>query len=219
MTRKKKEPEWITPDDVIVLEKEKRDKANEYRKKLQRGKREAAGSKKVVGPGSSPKNPMKMMSSDNMPDCGNIVSDAMASLKWLNQPPDTVEELAERFNAYFMKCAELSRVPTITGLAVAAGVEPKELNAWENETRRPGSGFSDVVKHAKTTVRYILESVAVAGKMPPVVYIFMGKNYFGMSDKVEQEISVKNPLTEIETGEELQKRIAESIPADFEEEE
>ena len=105
-------------------------------------------------------------------------------------------------------------MPTITGLAVTAGVDVQTLGAWEKQKSRAGSGFDDVVKHAKEYVRYLLEVQAADGKLPQVVYIFMGKNYFGMSDKVEQEIDIKNALTNIETGPDLQRRIAESIPAE-----
>lgn len=218
MATKEKVEEYISAEDIPAMEKALRDKRNADRKAGQMERRRKAGSK--VGKkgnarkGSSEMNPLKLMSTDNQEANVEQIVKAMSGIRWLNQPPDTAEELAERFNEYFLECARIGRVPTITGLAVTAGVDVQTLGAWEKQKSRAGSGFDDVVKHAKEYVRYLLEVQAADGKLPQVVYIFMGKNYFGMSDKVEQEIDIKNALTNIETGPDLQRRIAESIPAE-----
>ena len=195
--RKEKVEEYISAEDIPAMEKALRDKRNADRKEGQMERRRKAGSK--VGKkgntrkGSSEMNPLKLMSTDNQEANVEQIVKAMSGMRWLDQPPDTAEELAERFNEYFLECARIGRVPTITGLAVTAGVDVQTLGAWEKQKYRAGSGFDDVVKHAKEYVRYLLEVQAADGKLPQVVYIFMGKNYFGMSDKLNRKLKSKMP--------------------------
>lgn len=210
----RKKGEFVDLDDIMDMEKEERRRSREYVR--ERAEKKSGGKNRKPGTGRSPNSPCLLKSPDNIVGDDNFVADAMSGVRWLNQPPETAEELAERFNAYFYKCGEVGRVPSVAGLAVTAGVTVKTLNRWQNQEVRAGSGIGEVVEKAKTYVRYVLEQIAIDGKMPPVVYIFMGKNYFGMSDKVEQEITVHNPLTEIESGDALKERIAASIPTEFE---
>ncbi|MFR2406264.1 MAG: hypothetical protein ACLS76_14045, partial [Eubacterium callanderi] len=98
MATKEKVEEYISAEDIPAMEKALRDKRNEDRKAGQMERRRKAGSK--VGKkgnarkGSSEMNPLKLMSTDNQEANVEQIVKAMSGIRWLNQPPDTAEELA-----------------------------------------------------------------------------------------------------------------------------
>ena len=55
------------------------------------------------------------------------------------------------------------------------------------------------------------EMVTADGKLNPVTSIFWQKNFDDMKDRREQEIMVKDPLGEVKTKEEIQKKYADII--------
>ena len=73
--------------------------------------------------------------------------------------------------------------PTIDGCAMALGISRDTLNNWENG--ESGSFKLDSAKKAKYLVKVFMEASTMEGKLNPIVWMFYGKNYFGMSDKQE----------------------------------
>ena len=96
------------------------------------------------------------------------------------------EELAERFNAYFHKCAETGQIPTVEEMAMYTGYA--QSTVWDWETGRRG-GFSpqtaDIVKKAKEYLKTFDAKLVISGMENPIVYFFRAKNYYSMSDKQE----------------------------------
>lgn len=146
-------------------------------------------------------------------DPGDMMA-ADACVNWKSEPCTDPEELLVKYDGYFKRCLEYGVRPTVEGLAITAGVSRKTLNEWERGITRAGSGLSDVVKKAKSYVNYMLATLASTGKVQPVFFIFYAKNHFGYVDKVEHEVTSSNPLNDIESGPELQKRINDSIAID-----
>ncbi|MEG1106918.1 MAG: MerR family transcriptional regulator [Eubacterium sp.] len=141
---------------------------------------------------------------------------ATACVNWKNDPCSDPEELILKFDEYFRRCIKYGIRPTVEGLYITAGVSADTFNKWERNISRANSGLAECIKKAKRYVNYVLASMASTGKVQPLFFIFYAKNHFGYVDKVEHVIAESNPLLEIESGLDLQKRISESIVIDEE---
>lgn len=108
----------------------------------------------------------------------------------------TPQELADRFEQLFETCVENGFMPNVEMLAIASGINRRDL--WEIETglSHKGSGMGDIIKEAKELIAATEGQMALAGDINATTYIFRGKNFFGMVDK--QEVVV-TPNTKLET--------------------
>lgn len=126
---------------------------------------------------------------------------------------DSVEKLETELLDYFELCDKTNTVPTITAIATWLHCNRDTIYAHANNSNSP---FSDVLKNVINVCHTALENGAVDGKVNSVVYIFMGKNYFSLTDTKDITISAQNDratITSSETMEALQKQIEEeSIP-------
>ena len=118
---------------------------------------------------------------------------------------DAVEQ---RCSEYFEYCRAAGERPLIEGLAVAIGVDIRTLSDWELKKSRngPGSRRSEIIKKAKNLVKYLLAQMAVNNKIYPNVWIFYGKNYFGMKDEQEIVVTPNSGQTPEITAEEIAAR-------------
>ena len=103
--------------------------------------------------------------------------------------PDAVHE---RLVEYFKIYGEADLKPTVAGMAMALGVDRRRL--WEIKTGTSVGGHTplqlpaetlDLVKKAYDILETSMENYANAGKINPVMAIFMMKNHFGYQDKTE----------------------------------
>ena len=103
--------------------------------------------------------------------------------------PDAVRE---RLVEYFRIYGEADLKPTVAGMAMCLGVDRRRL--WEIKTGTAQGGTSqydlpretlDLVKKAYEILETTMENYANAGKINPVMAIFMMKNHFGYQDKTE----------------------------------
>ena len=102
------------------------------------------------------------------------------------------EEVRQRIVEYFQIYAEADMKPTVAGMAMALGVDRRRL--WEIKTGNYVNvgGYKDLpadtvdcIKKAYEILEATMESYANAGKINPVMAIFMMKNHFGYQDKTE----------------------------------
>ena len=126
---------------------------------------------------------------------------------------DKVEDLTSELIEYFELCDKTSTVPTITSIATLLHCNRDTIYAHANN---PNSPFSDVLKNVINVCHSSLENGAIDGKVNSVVYIFMGKNYFGLRDDKNITVTPSSDqatITSSETMEALQKQIEEeAIP-------
>lgn len=125
----------------------------------------------------------------------------------------SVEELNSDIKGFLDLCYKTTTIPTVMGLATWLGVNKDTIYAHANDSRSP---FSGSVKNFIDLCHMSLENGAVDGKVNPVTYIFMGKNYFGLSDSKDIKVSATNdqstPNAE-ETANALRKQLEEeTIP-------
>ena len=103
--------------------------------------------------------------------------------------PDAVHE---RLVDYFRIYGEADLKPTVAGMAMCLGVDRRRL--WDIKTGNYVNvgGYKDLpeetvdlVKKAYEILETTMENYANAGKINPVMAIFMMKNHFGYQDKTE----------------------------------
>lgn len=130
---------------------------------------------------------------------------------------DSVEELEKELLEYFELCDKTDTVPTITAIATWLKCNKDTIYAHANN---PNSPFSGLLKNVINICHTSLENGAVDGKVNSVVYIFMGKNYFGLRDDKNITVTPTSDNTQISsksTMDAIQKQLEEeTIPnADY----
>ena len=126
---------------------------------------------------------------------GDTTKIVQTNMKFLTLPkidlhdPDAVRQ---RIGEYFQIYAEADMKPTVAGMAMALDVDRRRL--WEIKTGAMVGGTTkqslppetlDCIKKAYEILESSMESYANAGKINPVMAIFMMKNHFGYQDKTE----------------------------------
>lgn len=121
--------------------------------------------------------------------------------------PDNPQELADRFSDYFQLCLQYGRIPTVEGLAMVSGYSRSsffEINKGTFKTE-----YMDIVKKAKDYIATFDAELASSGKIPSPVYIFRSKNYLGMKDTQDVQITPNVNQDIPENADEIIKKLPE----------
>ena len=126
---------------------------------------------------------------------------------------NSVEELNCEIAEYFDLCERTDTVPTITSLC---GWLHCERSTFYEHCNNPNSPFSHTLKNVLTICHSFLENGTIDGKINPVTFIFLGKNYFGLRDDKQITVAPTDSKAQIntqETMDAIQKQIEEeNIP-------
>lgn len=142
-------------------------------------------------------------------EISNIIKN---SLYWYDREPvKTDEECAERLNEFFKRIAETGEIPTVEKMALALGVTRKTLNQWENKHTLTFDR-SSMIQKAKEILASLDAELVSRGKIPQITYIFRAKNYFGMTDTQQINLTASQPLGENLTEEEAAKKYQAALP-------
>lgn len=149
-------------------------------------------------------------------EMSEILDRALTVYKWPKIDLDSDEAVEERCALYFEHCRDTGERPTIAGLACAVGCSTQTLSDWESGKTRAqlSSRRSGIIKKAKLLIQYFLEQIAVGNKIYPNVWIFYGKNYFGMKDVQDITITPNTGLDQEHTADEIAQKVLEDIPVD-----
>ena len=99
----------------------------------------------------------------------------------------TEEQLKKGIDAYFKDCEKRKAPYTMSGLALALGIERKTLvNYAEREM------FYSLIKDAKDKVQKQLEENALCGKGNSTFTIFNLKNNYGWTDEQKVETKIQS---------------------------
>ena len=128
----------------------------------------------------------------------------------LNDPDAVHERLCEYFKIY----GEADLKPTVAGMAMALGIDRRRLWAIANDQPTGGQGSkmklpeetADLVKKAYEILETSMENYAAAGKINPVMAIFMMKNHFGYQDKTEYVLTPNHKTESDYDADEISKR-------------
>lgn len=121
------------------------------------------------------------------------------------------DELLDRINYYFEKCIQDGMIPTVEGMCLSTGYSEVTIHDWETGKNKGFSvNTSKLIKKAKDIIKSYDAQLVINGKMNPIPYIFRAKNYYGMSDKQEIQVSSNNGFDEQEmSAEDIAKRYLE----------
>lgn len=101
------------------------------------------------------------------------------------------EECKNEVEGYFKLCYQYSVIPTISSLALYLGYSRDSLyDSMNNET----CDFSDILKNAVQMCQSYQELPALDGTLSAPTWIFTAKNYFGMKDTQDVNVSATNNI-------------------------
>ena len=139
------------------------------------------------------------------------------SMKFFDMPKVDLHDPAavhDRLCEYFAIYGEADLKPTVAGMAMALGVDRRRLWAIANDQPTGGTGkpmqlpkeTADLVKKAYEILETSMENYANAGKINPVMAIFMMKNHFGYQDKTEYVLTPNQKTESDYDADEISKR-------------
>lgn len=110
---------------------------------------------------------------------------------------DDPQVVADRLSEYFGIYAKYDLKPTVSGMAMALGMNRQMLSAIAHDKPVNGRGdysnipvsVSDVIKKAYDFMENLWENYMQSGKLNPVTGIFLAKNNFGYRDQTETVIT------------------------------
>lgn len=100
------------------------------------------------------------------------------------------EECLNEIEDYFKLCDKYDIIPTIASLSLYLGVNRETLYNYANNPKL--YTFSNVVKNAIDTCQSYQETAVLDGTIQSVPFIFLSKNYFGLKDQTDVNISASN---------------------------
>ena len=124
------------------------------------------------------------------------------------------EAVRERLADYFRIYGEADLKPTVAGMAMCLGINRRTLWAIANDQPSGGNGYkmilpeetTNLVKNAYEMLEMSMEAYANAGKINPVMAIFMMKNHFGYQDKTEYVLTPNQKTENDYDPEDIRKR-------------
>ena len=116
------------------------------------------------------------------------------------------EELEKEIDDFIEYCIANKQVPSQVGLSLWLGVSIETITAWRTDSI---SQHHIATKNVIELFHKIIEQKVLDGELNPVLYMFYGKNWFGLSDKTE--IVHKSQTTQVIDISE-QQRILRSTP-------
>lgn len=107
------------------------------------------------------------------------------------------EQCKNEVEEYFKLCYKYDMLPTIASLSLYLGLGRQSLYEMSSTTT---NDFSDILKHAIDTCQAYQETPAIDGSLSAPVWIFTAKNYFGLQDQQQINVSAtsqtqSNPQT------------------------
>ena len=161
-----------------------------------KGKQQCNQLKKVIQPGDT-----------SIMDNYYIFEHGMNIDKKLGRPLSysSPQELSRQIGEYIQYCSDKDLVPINSGLALWLGIDHGTMVDWRDN---PANPFSPILKKASELFHSFAQQKTLDGQINPILYMFLSKNYWGMSDKTE--IVHRSSTSGIDLDE--QQRIINSTP-------
>ena len=98
----------------------------------------------------------------------------------------TADELTERLDDYFSRCAQTGQVPTVEEMCMTTGYAQSTIWDWENgRCNPPEPRMTEIIKKSKGFLKTFDAKLVVSGKLNFLAYCFRAKNYYDMNEKSE----------------------------------
>ena len=102
----------------------------------------------------------------------------------------SADECLNEVNEYFKLCYDCEMIPTVASLCLFLGLNRESLYNIANNPRI--YEYSNILKYAINTCQSYQEGAVLSGDIPSVPFIFLSKNYFGLKDTTEVNVSAVN---------------------------
>lgn len=147
---------------------------------------------------------------------GDNTKIVLTNMKFFNMPAIDLYDPAavqERLIEYFQIYGDADLKPTVAGMGLALGVDRRRLWDIKSGNYVNVGGYKDLppetvdlVKKAYEILETSMEAYANAGKINPVMAIFMMKNHFGYQDKTEYVLTPNQQQASDYDAEDIRKR-------------
>ena len=126
------------------------------------------------------------------------------------------DEVKEAIYSYLLDCEQAGKRPANMGLYRALDLTRQDVNNLLSGKlkNRVSPECLDILKKALSMLSEYREQLAIQGKLNPVTLIFWQKNYDGLADQTQIQISTDSTQTASLTPEEISKQIEKDIPID-----
>lgn len=200
---------WIPVDKDIVLDERKRNIVERELSKQKNTKK----NNQTVNKGS-----IAYMSKDNVKKFNKELEKKMFNSSGVGRPYafSSLEQLEKDMSEYFDTCRKYDIMPTNVSLALWLGCDEDTIS---NHAKNQNSPFFGVMKNTKQYLHSLMQGGTLAGEINPVTYIFLSKNYYGMKDDKNIQVSATNNSSTVnnqETMDAIQKQIEEENIANAE---
>ena len=145
---------------------------------------------------------------------GDNTKIVLTNMKFFSMPPIDLqkpEQVQQRLIEYFQIYGDADLKPTVAGMGMALGLDRRRL--WEIKTGNHTTSTpklpretEDLIKKAYEILETTMEAYANAGKINPVMAIFMMKNHFGYQDKTEWVVTPNNNQPSDYDADDIRKR-------------
>ena len=160
----------------------------------------------------SPPRPQQQVQTDPG-DNAKYLAHSMKMWDWQKPDMGDANAVQQRVTDYFLLCNADDMKPTVTGMALAFGVNRKTLWKWVNgiQCEFVSNESRDTLKKAYSILEAQMENYMQYGKINPVSGIFLMKNNMGYEDKTEMVITPKSPIGEADDTQALAERYGDVI--------
>ena len=151
-------------------------------------------------------------------EISNLASLALSVFQLPTPDLHNAEEVQAAVIGYFETCQAHGTRPGNLGLYAALGLSRQDYNdviRGKNKSKVSPECI-DIMKKAARAVGVYREGLAMEGKINPVTYIFMGKNYDGLQDQTQIEVTAATGPAASLTPEEVARQIERDIPIEGE---
>ncbi len=136
----------------------------------------------------------------------------MELMRWYNmEKAVTDEEIRERLELFFVSCFESGEIPTVESMCLALGYSRQTILRWEVGEEGSTPVRRVLIKKAKELLASFDAKMVTEGKINPVTYIFRAKNYFGLKDQQEYVLTPNNPLGDVTSASDIEKRLTDGV--------
>lgn len=101
---------------------------------------------------------------------------------------ESVGEVEGMIKEYFSICLTYNICPTLSGVCVWLNCPSYTIRRIAQDINSP---FNELMQQVINICQLYLENSTIEGKTNPALYIFLGKNYFGMKDNQEITLAPK----------------------------
>lgn len=164
-----------------------------------------------------------------IPDIGEKVKTSIAPQVYVNPKADAIrrvgfnllesfnkekaltdEEIEDRIIEFFERCFNAGELPVFEEMAMSIGYDVNTILNWEKGVNC-SARRSAIIQKAKALIASFEAKMVLEGNIKATPYIFRAKNFLGMRDEVAHVVQAANPLGQLESPDDIRKRLAASV--------